>query len=68
MIKARAITPEMRISELIELYPPAVQVLHRVMLDACCTGPHTLAYIADRHQIDIVRLVDALTEAAGGER
>ena len=65
--RTRELLSSWQIRELVEEYPLLMPVLAGYELDLCCGGEHTLAEAAELHEIDLEELLDAVSEALGGE-
>jgi regulator of cell morphogenesis and NO signaling len=52
-----------KVEEIYRLYPAALPVLSKYKIDLCCGGRHSLAEVAEKHGLDLARLLQELEEA-----
>jgi iron-sulfur cluster repair protein YtfE (RIC family) len=58
------ITPPMPVNEIIAAHPATVAVFHDWGIDACCGGSLPLGTVAQKHGLDLERLLDELNGVA----
>jgi regulator of cell morphogenesis and NO signaling len=59
------IGPEQTIQEIWRNYPSALPVFAKYRIDLCCGGRHSLEEVAEKHGLDLDRLLAELKEATG---
>lgn len=57
------IDPKMKVAEIARLYPATLPVFAKYRIDLCCGGPFPLSVAAEKHGIDLQRLLQDLEEA-----
>lgn len=59
-----AITPEMTVNEIVQRYPATLPVLTELGIDTCCGGEHALVRVAQKHRLDLLMILQRVTDAA----
>ncbi|MEP6779860.1 MAG: DUF542 domain-containing protein [Gemmatimonadaceae bacterium] len=50
------------INEITQQHPQTLPIFQAVGIDTCCGGGNTLAYVADRHHLDLADLSEKLAQ------
>jgi iron-sulfur cluster repair protein YtfE (RIC family) len=58
------IHPDISVNEAIQLHPITVEVFNRFGIDSCCGGALPIRIAAERHELELEGLLEALREAA----
>ena len=66
-MKLDVITCDLRINEVIRLFPSTVAVFNRLGLDSCCGGNKTIAEAAFAHGLAVQEVLEALSPPATAE-
>lgn len=61
------ITAEMTIDAAVQKFPETIKVFTAAGLDTCCGGSLSIQTAAEKHNLSVVRLLDDLNAASGGE-
>jgi iron-sulfur cluster repair protein YtfE (RIC family) len=61
------IDPKLSVEEVARRWPETVTVLARYRIDLCCGGRHSLELVAQKHKVDLERLLKELEEAAAAK-
>ncbi len=54
----------MTVAEIAKRWPETGRVLARHRIDLCCGGKYALAFVAEKHHLDLARLITELEAAA----
>jgi iron-sulfur cluster repair protein YtfE (RIC family) len=57
------ITPNMKVGDIVRIWPETMQVFARYGLDLCCGGVHPLEYAAHRHGFSLEKVLEELKAA-----
>lgn len=57
------IDPKMTVAEIGKKYPAALQVFEKYRLDLCCGGVHPLQMVAEKHKLDLAKILQELEAA-----
>lgn len=57
------IDPKLKVAEIARLYPKALPVFAKYKLDLCCGGVHPLEFVAQKHGLDLARILQELDQA-----
>ncbi len=57
------IDPKLTVEEIARRWPETATVLAKHRIDLCCGGRHSLELVAQKHKVDLDRLLKELEEA-----
>jgi iron-sulfur cluster repair protein YtfE (RIC family) len=57
------IDPALPVAEIARRWPATATVLAKYRIDLCCGGKHPLAFVAEKHKLDVAKLVAELEAA-----
>jgi regulator of cell morphogenesis and NO signaling len=60
MATTQTITPDLRVNEIINLFPGTLSVFHAAGIDSCCGGALPVTEAAQRHGLDPEQLLEEL--------
>ena len=61
-----AITPEMKVGEIVRNWPETMRVFRSYNLNLHCGGVHSLAYAAGKHGFDLETILAELNASVAG--
>jgi len=56
------IDPKVTVAELYRSYPQTHPVLSKYKIDLCCGGRHSLEVVAEKHGLDLKKLLEELNQ------
>lgn len=56
------IDKNLTINEITKQHPHTLPIFQAVGIDTCCGGTNTLAYVAERHHLDLAALSEKLAQ------
>jgi iron-sulfur cluster repair protein YtfE (RIC family) len=59
-----AVTPQLKLNEVVRRFPQTVRVFHRFGLDTCCGGAKPIEEAARLHGLELEELLGELNRAA----
>lgn len=61
--KGMRIDPKMTVAEISRKYPAAMKVFQKYKIDLCCGGVHPLQMVAEKHKLDLSKILKDLEAA-----
>ncbi len=57
------IDPKLTVAEIYRFHPETHSILAKYKIDLCCGGRHSLEMVAEKHGVDLKKLLEELNQA-----